>query len=170
MPQERWERLGHPSPRFVPILIRAHLILNIINIHRDLCLRTCWVRIAGGGAAPSALHPTTRFYFLTALFFTYSHSWVRIAGGGFDRSLCYLVYCLFSKTLLLWVQGEGGDVTPPWHAGGEEVVMWPPPWHAGGGGGEPPQPESLGTEFGALSIQHLKEICQTPKFPCWNEV
>ena len=103
MPQERWERLGHPSPRFVPILIRAHLILNIINIHRDLCLRTCWVRIAGGGAAPSPLHPTTRFYFLTALFFTYSHSWVRIAGGGFDRSLCYLVYCLFSKTLLLWV-------------------------------------------------------------------
>ena len=35
------------------------------NIHRDLCLRTsCWVRIAGGGAAPSPLHPPSRFYFL----------------------------------------------------------------------------------------------------------
>ena len=34
-------------------------------IHRDLCLCTSFlVRIAGGGAAPSPLHPPTRFYFL----------------------------------------------------------------------------------------------------------
>ena len=35
------------------------------HIHRDLCLCTSFlVRIAGGGAAPSPLHPPTRFYFL----------------------------------------------------------------------------------------------------------
>ena len=42
-------------------------ILNFIfiDIHRDLCLCASFlVRIAGGGAAPSPLHPPTRFYFL----------------------------------------------------------------------------------------------------------
>ena len=35
-------------------------------IHWDLCLcASLLVRIAGGGAAPSPLHPPTRFYFLT---------------------------------------------------------------------------------------------------------
>ena len=39
--------------------------LIFIYIHRDLSLCASFlVRIAGGGAAPSPLHPPTRFYFL----------------------------------------------------------------------------------------------------------
>ena len=53
-------------------------VLIFINIHRDLSLCASFlVRIAGGGAAPSPLHPPTRFYFLTGspcylLFFCFS--------------------------------------------------------------------------------------------------
>ena len=44
------------------LFIWVHVIL--IDIHRGLCLCTSFlVRIAGGGAAPSPLHPPTRFYF-----------------------------------------------------------------------------------------------------------
>ena len=42
--------------------------LIFIYIHRDLSLCASFlVRIAGGGAAPSPLHPPTRFYFLIDL-------------------------------------------------------------------------------------------------------
>ena len=47
----------------VSTVIRVHFIF--IGMHRRLCLCASFlVRIAGGGAAPSLLHPLTRFYFL----------------------------------------------------------------------------------------------------------
>ena len=54
-------------------------------IHWDLCLcASLLVRIAGGGAAPSPLHPPTRFYFLTG-------------------SPCYLLFLSFCISIIVYV-------------------------------------------------------------------
>ena len=54
-------------------------------IHWDLCLcASLLVRIAGGGAAPSPLHPPTRFYFLTG-------------------SPCYLLFLSFCISIIVYL-------------------------------------------------------------------
>ena len=59
--------------------------LIFINIHRDLSLCASFlVRIAGGGAAPSPLHPPTRFYFLIG-------------------SPCYLLFFLFFISIIVYL-------------------------------------------------------------------
>ena len=94
------------------LFIWVHLIL--IDIHRDLCLCTSFlVRIAGGGAAPSPLHPPTRFYFNrfpllpTILFVFHKHRLF-----GFMLSLLISIE-ICAYVLLSWYALRGEALRPP---------------------------------------------------------
>ena len=99
--------------------IWVHFIL--IDIHRDLCLRTSFlVRIAGGGAAPSPLHPPTRFYFLIG-------------------SPCYLLFFLFFISIIgylgsFYLYWYPSRLVPTYfflgtHCGGRRCALPPAPPH-----------------------------------------
>ena len=101
------------------LFIWFHLIL--IDIHRDLCLCTSFlVRIAGGGAAPSPLHPPTRFYFLIG-------------------SPCYLLFFLFFISIIgylgsFYLYWYPSRFVPMYfflgtHCGGRRCALPPAPPH-----------------------------------------
>ena len=87
-------------------------------IHRDLSLCASFlVRIAGGGAAPSPLHPPTRFYFLID-FPCYLLSFVFficIVSLG-SSSLSFLIFIYIHRDLSLCasflVRIAGGGAAP----------------------------------------------------------
>ena len=57
-----------PSSSVVPLWSFPWAHFNFLDVHRDMCLCASFlVRIAGAGAAPSPLHPPTRFYFFNRL-------------------------------------------------------------------------------------------------------
>ena len=100
-------------------VIWVHFIF--IDIHRDLCLCTSFlVRIAGGGAAPSPLHPPTRFYFLI----------------GFP---CYLLFFLFFISIIgylgsFYLYWYPSRFVPMYfflgtHCGGRRCALPPAPPH-----------------------------------------
>ena len=95
------------------LFIWIHLIL--IDIHRDLCLCTSFlIRIAGGGAAPSPLHPPTRFFFnrfplLPTILFVF-HKHHRLF--GFMLSLLISIE-ICAYVLLSWHALRGEALRPP---------------------------------------------------------
>ena len=98
--------------------IWVHFIL--IDIHRDLCLCTSFlVRIAGGGAAPSPLHPPTRFYFLIGspcypLFFLFFIGIIGYFGSLFSFYISLLISIeICACVLLSWYALRGEALRPP---------------------------------------------------------
>ena len=94
----------------------VHLTI-FIDIYRELCLCASFLlRIAGGGAAPSPLHPPTRFYilllFLRAPLATYSHSFFFVSSYNILIDI-YRELCLCPSFLLRIA--KGGAAPSPLH-------------------------------------------------------
>ena len=91
--------------------------LIFIYIHRDLSLCASFlVRIAGGGAAPSPLHPPTRFYFLIdfpcyLLSFVFFHMY-RFFGFIFSFLIFIYIHRDLSLCASFLVRIAGGGAAP----------------------------------------------------------
>ena len=133
--QEKKERKKAPSPLHPPTRVYFFMgfpcylhsffhkhrffgcifsFLICIYIHRDLSLCASFlVRIAGGGAAPSPLHPPTRFYFLMG-FPCYLHSFFHKHHRLFGFILSLLISsATCAYVLLSWYALRGEALRPP---------------------------------------------------------